>query len=48
MSFRHSEFRDATIQTDNKLRKYPDDGLVNVFQSGEMDPHLRVEFALID
>ncbi len=28
---RHSKFRGATIQTDNNLREYPHDGLVNIF-----------------
>jgi hypothetical protein len=43
--FWHSKFRDATIQADNKLGEYPHDGLVNVFQAREMDPHLRRELA---
>ena len=47
-SFRHSEFCGATIQTDNKLWKYPHDGLVNVFQSGKMDTHLPSELVLVD
>jgi len=46
-SFRHSKFRGATIQTDHKLCKYPHDRLVNVFQSGEMDAHLRAELPLV-
>ncbi len=47
-SFRHNEFGGATIQTDNNLRKYPHDGLINVFQSGRMNGHLGPEFALVD
>ena len=47
-SFRHNKFRGATIQTDNKLRKYPHDGLVNVFQSGEVDAYLPSELALVN
>jgi hypothetical protein len=47
-SFRHSEFRVDAIQTDNKLREYPHDGLVNVFQSGEMDADLPAELALVN
>src|SRR5882757_1061307 len=46
--FGDSEFRSSTIQTDNKLRKHPRDGLVDVFQSGKMDGHLRGELALVD
>jgi hypothetical protein len=47
-SFRHSEFCGATIQTDNKLWKYPHNGLVNVLQSGKMDAHLPAELLLVD
>jgi hypothetical protein len=39
-SFRHNEFRRATIQADAKFREYEDDGLVNVLQSGRADAHL--------
>jgi hypothetical protein len=46
--FRHCKFRGATIQADNKLRKYPHGGLVNVFQSGKMDAYLPGELALVD
>jgi hypothetical protein len=47
-SFRNSEFRGATIHADNNLRKYPHDGLINIFQSEKMDAHLRAEFLLVD
>jgi len=47
-SFRHSEFRGATIQTDNKLGKYPHDGLANILQAGEVDAHLSLELTLVD
>jgi hypothetical protein len=45
---RNSKFRGATIQADNNLRKYPQDGLINIFQFGKMDGHLRAEFLLVD
>jgi len=48
LSFRHREFRHATIQADNNLRKYPHDGLINIFQFGKMDAHFRAEFLLVD
>jgi hypothetical protein len=47
-SFRHSKFRGATIQTDNKLWKYPHDGLINVVGTAKMDAHLSGELALAD
>jgi len=47
-SFRHSKFRGATIQTDNKLWKDPHDGLINVVQTANMDAHLSGELALVD
>ena len=47
-SLRHSEFRGATIQADNNLWKYPHDGLVNIFQAGEVDGHLSRERTLVD
>jgi hypothetical protein len=47
-SFRNSKFRGATIQADNNLRKYPHDGLINIFQFGKMDAHLHAEFLLVD
>jgi len=47
-SFRHSELRGATIQTNNKLWKYPQDVLANVFQAGKMDAHLSEKLAPID
>jgi hypothetical protein len=47
-SFRNKEFRRATIQANNKLWKYPHDGLVNVFQSEKMDAYLPGELALVD
>ena len=47
-NFRHSKFRSATIQTDNKLWKYPHDGLFKVLQAGKMDAYLPCKLALID
>src|SRR6266850_757128 len=47
-SFRHSELGGATIQTDYEFWKYPDDGLVNVLQSREMNAHLPGELSLVD
>jgi hypothetical protein len=47
-TFRHNEFRYATIQADNKVGEYPNDGLVNIFQSGGMDAHLPLELPQID
>src|SRR5258707_1680949 len=47
-SFRHSELGGATIQTDYEFWKYPDDGLVNVLQSWEMNAHLPGELSLVD
>jgi hypothetical protein len=44
--FRHIKFRGATIQTDNKLWKYPHDRPVKVFQSKEMNCYLCGELAL--
>jgi hypothetical protein len=46
--FRHGEFRYATIQADNNLRKYPNDSFINIFQFGEMDAHFRTEFLPVD
>ena len=46
-SFWHIKFRGATIQTDHKFWKYPHNGLINVFQAGKMDGHLRRELALV-
>jgi hypothetical protein len=45
--FRNGKLRDTTIQADQKLGKYPDDRLVNIFQSGEMDGDLAVELVLV-
>ncbi len=45
---RNDKFGAATIQADNNLRGYPHRGLVNIFQSGEMDAHIRAEFLLFD
>jgi hypothetical protein len=47
-SFRHTEFRGSTIETHDKLGKYPHDRFVNVFQSGKMDGYLRGELVLVD
>jgi hypothetical protein len=47
-SFRDSKFRSATIQTDDNLWKYPQDGLVKVLQAGKMDSYLPCKLALID
>jgi hypothetical protein len=41
------KFSNATIQTDNKLWKYPHYGLVNIFQFQKMDTHLRSELPLV-
>ena len=46
-SFRNSKPRLAAIQTDDNFWKYPDDGLVKVFQSGEMDGNLGGKFTLV-
>lgn len=46
-SFRHSELRGATIQTDNNFWKYPYDRLVNVLQAGKMDGYLPGKLALV-
>ena len=48
VSARHYKFRSATIQTNHNLREYPHDGLVDIFQFGEMDGHLRAELPLVD
>ena len=45
--FWNDKFCKATIQTDHKLRKYPDVGLVKVFQPTEMDGKLAREPAQI-
>ena len=37
----------AAIQADQKLREYQDPGFVQIFEAGEMDDHLRIEFCLI-
>jgi len=34
------------MQTDRKLRKYPDDGFVQTFEAGEMDRNFAVKSAL--
>ena len=34
------------MQTDRKLRKYPDDGFVQTFEAGEMDRNFAVKGAL--
>ena len=47
-SFRDSKFRSTTIQTDNKLWKYPHDRIVKILQSGKMDAYLPCKLALID
>ena len=47
-SFPHSELRGAAIQTENNLRKYPHDRLVNVLQSREVDAYLPGELVLVD
>ena len=46
-TFRHSEFRGATIQADNKLWKYPHDGLVDALQSRNMNANLCSKLALV-
>jgi hypothetical protein len=45
--FGNGKFCEATFQTDHKLRKYPDVGLVNVFQPTKMDGKLAREPAQI-
>src|SRR5580704_14803144 len=45
--FRNSKFGGATIQADNRLGKYPHDGLVDIFQSGKNGCPLRREFLLV-
>jgi hypothetical protein len=45
--FWNSKFSSATTQADNNIGKYPHDGLVYIFQFGEMDAYLRAEFFLI-
>jgi hypothetical protein len=47
-SFLDSKFRSTTIQTANKLWKYPHDGLVKILQAGKMDAYLPCKLALID
>ena len=47
-SFRDSEFREAAMQTDHKLRKnHANDVFVQIFESGEMDCNFAVEHALL-
>jgi hypothetical protein len=46
-AFGNGKFCKATIQADHKLRKYPDVGLVNVFQATKMDGNLARELAQI-
>jgi hypothetical protein len=41
------KFREATIQTHDKLWKHPDDGLVQTLKSWEMNRHFSVEIALV-
>jgi hypothetical protein len=41
------KFRKATIQTDQKLWKNPDDGLVQTLESGEMNGDFSDEIALM-
>jgi hypothetical protein len=45
--FWNGKFCKATIQTDHKLRKYKDVGLVNVFQPTKMNGNLTRELAQI-
>jgi hypothetical protein len=47
-NFRDTELRSATIQTDKNLREYPHDGLINLFQSGNMDGYFPAELARVD
>lgn len=46
-TFGNGKFCEATIQTDDKLRKHPDVGLTNVFQAMKMDGYLARELAQI-
>src|SRR5580704_9955860 len=44
--FGNCKFRAPTIQANQHVRKDPDDGLINIFQSGKMDADLSREFPL--
>jgi hypothetical protein len=44
--FGNCEFRAPTIQANHHVRKDPDDGLFNIFQSRKMDADLSREFLL--
>jgi hypothetical protein len=46
-NFRNNEFSHTTIQADNHVGEYPDNGFVNVLQTREMDTHLRSELAMV-
>jgi hypothetical protein len=46
--FRDGKFRGTTIQADQELGEYPDDRLVNIFQSRKMNGDLAVELVSID
>src|SRR5277367_2006007 len=47
VSSRDGETRLATIRADQKLWIDPDDGFVDIFQSGRMDGNLRYELAMV-
>ncbi len=47
LGFRNYEFGVATIQTDQKLWKYPHDGLVQTLESGEVNSDFPVKLALL-
>ena len=40
---RKDKLRSATIHADQELGKNPDDGFVEIFQSGKMDSYFPVE-----
>jgi hypothetical protein len=45
--FRNRKFREATIQTDYKLRENPHRGLVQTLDAGKMDGDFTVEITLV-
>jgi hypothetical protein len=47
LPFRDGELREATIQTNDDLRKNPHDGFVKAFESAEVDRKFTVEHALV-
>lgn len=47
-SFRRDELSGTTIQANNKLREYPNDGTLNVFHARATDARLRDELVFRD